>query len=103
MCYVCYEERGSPKIVNDTTRRAADAISSVYDFNSVGGNAHIVFDDWNIDDESIDYCLGNGLRENIHEHTDAHLAIERRALTTFRALSLDERASALALQWGMIE
>ena len=57
MCFGCYEEFGKPTIINNRTERAAFLIEKVYEYSLVGGNCHIVTDDWNIDDDSIFWCL----------------------------------------------
>jgi hypothetical protein len=40
---------------------AADEIANLYSLpnGGAGGNAHIVLDDYNVDDESISWCLQN--------------------------------------------
>lgn len=87
----------SPKCQKCTTR-ILDAIAlvrSVYEFNSVGGNCHIVLDDCNIDDTFIDYCLTEGLSSNVHEHTDEHLLIEKKCLEVFKTLTMSDRQLVL--------
>lgn len=103
MCYGCYEEEGKPSIVNDATKEAAILTNAVYEFSCSGGNCHIVLDDFNIDDDSIEYCLNEGLEDNLHEHTAEQLKIERECLLAFKALSVAERASALAIYEGWIK
>lgn len=103
MCYGCYEEEGKPEIVNNGTKKAAALCGAVYEFNGVGGNCHIVLDDFNIDDDAIEYCLNQGLSNNIHKHTAEQLEVERECLLAFRSLSVAERASALAIHSGWIE
>lgn len=103
MCYGCYEEEGKPEIINEGTKSAARLADAVYEFNGVGGNCHIVLDDFNIDDDDIDYCLNEGLANNVHEHTEDQLAIEKECLLAFRVLSVAERASALAIHEKWIE
>ena len=102
MCYGCYEEAGKPAIVNHKTRQVAKAVSKIYEYNGVGSNAHIVVDDWNLDDESIDWSLTEGLSSNVHESTAEQLDIERQCLTLLKSLTEDERYSALAIQRGFV-
>jgi hypothetical protein len=93
---------GSPTVVSLATRLAAQLIGEVYGFNGVGGNAHIVLDDWNIDDDDIRWCLDVAMKENAHEADTDQLAAERACLEALLALSLDERASALAIYEGLL-
>lgn len=64
--------------------------------NPTGGNAHIVLDDFNLEDENIQWCLDN-LISNYHESTSEQLVNERNCLESLLRLNLDERVSALAL------
>jgi len=76
-------------------KKATDLIKSIYEFNVVGGNCHIVIDDYNIDDGSIDWCLKHGLSSNIHEHTEKQLKIEKECLETLKVLSISNRKKVL--------
>ena len=97
MCNACYIRYGSPSIVNERTRAAAALVDRIYDHSCVGANAHIVTDDWNLEDSHIDWCLKEALAENYHQSTPDQLAIEKAALESLRALTMDERASAMAI------
>lgn len=97
MCLGCYIKAGSPVIVTDATKAAASLIAAIYEFSCVGGNAHIVVDDWNLGDENIDWCLNEALKTNFHEASIKQLEAERAALTALRALTVSERYSAMAL------
>lgn len=103
MCSQCWDEYGRPAIVNAATRAAAEKVARIYDYSDVGGNAHVVADDWNLSDQTIDWCLSEALAENIHKASEEQLAVEGDALTALRALSLDERASAMAIFEGYID
>jgi hypothetical protein len=100
MCEQCWRDHGAPRLYNAKVQAAADAIARVYELSIVGGNAHVVVDDFNIDDGCIDWNLGEGLDMNVHKHGEAQIRIERDALEKLRALSLAERASALGLHDG---
>lgn len=102
MCEACYIEFGSPKIVSEQTRRAAYMVGKVYEHSCVGGNAHVVFDDWNLEDGSIRYCLDVAIPDSPDDPPEK-IEAERTALNTFMALSMDERASALAIHDGFIK
>lgn len=102
MCYGCYLKAGEPAIINDATRAAAALVAKVYEFSMVGGNAHIVVDDWNLEDHNIRWCLDTALVENFHEASDEQLSAERGCLEALLALNPAERASAMALHDGFI-
>lgn len=102
MCYGCYKEYGEPAIINARTQAAAKLADAVYEFNCVGGNCHIVLDDFNIEDSHIDWCLDEGLKTNIHDHDNEQLEIEKNCLIAFKVLTVKERASALAIHQGWI-
>jgi hypothetical protein len=97
MCRGCWENYGSPAIVNARTVAAADKVARIYEFSMVGGDAHVVVDDWNLSDETVQWCLTEGMAMNVHEHTPEQKAIVREALEALAALPLDERASAMAI------
>lgn len=101
MCYMCYEDYGKPAIVTEKTKAAAALVAKVYEFSCVGGNAHNVVDDWNLEDDCIRWCLDEALKTNVHEADAKQLAAERACLEALLALTEDERASAMALhaQW----
>ncbi len=100
MCMGCWHDYGAPREITPEIKEAAALVAKVYESSVVGGNAHIVLDDWNIEDDSIDWCLETALRTNIHEHSAEELAVERQCLEALKALGLKERASALALHDG---
>lgn len=100
MCLACYEEYGSPKIDNPTVRAAAEAIGKVYDFADTGGNLHIAIDDWNLDDDDLDFCGESIAKNDVHEAPPDQLAAEGYCLGLLKAMSEDERASALAIHDG---
>jgi hypothetical protein len=96
MCHGCWVEYGQPQIDSSAVREAARAIAAVYDFSCVGGDLHIVIDDWNLEDDNLEWCAGEIDKNEFHASTE-QLASERLCLDLLRPLSEDERASALAL------
>lgn len=100
MCVGCWEEYGSPRIVNPAVLAAAKVIDAVYAFSCVGGNLHVVIDDWNLDlcNEADAY-----IATNIHEASAEQLAAERECLRLLLSLDEDERASALAIRDGYFD
>ena len=101
MCVQCWEEYGREVIDNPAVRAASKAADAVYEFSCVGGNLHVLLDDWNLDDSFFDGGdddYARSIDENIHEAGRDQLAAERYCLGLFRALTEAERASALALR-----
>ena len=102
MCVDCWKELGSPTIVNDKTIIAARLIAYVYEHCGVGGGAHIVLDDWNLEDSSIDFCLGYIYSDSHKDVSAGQIVAEEGCLRTLREMTVEERASALALYKGLI-
>lgn len=102
MCYSCYEEYGKPAIVTDEIRQAAKLIEKVYDFSGVGGHLHIVLDDWNISDDSLDFCDRHIDAEG-YDCPQGQIEAELACLNAFRKLSISHRAAALALHEGFLK
>lgn len=117
MCYGCWEEAGKPQIDNEKVRAAVPLIAEVYGYSCVGGNLHIVLDDWNIEDGNLEFCSGcingagvmpleDGAADCHQRYNDEkrknpdppdQLAAERACCDAFMAMTEDERSSALAL------
>jgi len=97
------EEYGPP-IINSKTILAAKLVSKIYEKDGTGGKGHIVFDDWNLEDDNVLWCL-----KNCKKHGGkfglgkVQLELERKTLETFLELTISERASALAITEGIIE
>lgn len=102
MCSSCYDSYGRPAIVNDATRTAAELVRKVYEFSPVGGNCHIVTDDWNLEDENIRWCLDTALVANHAKAAADQIAAERACLEALLNLTEAGRASALALSGGLL-
>lgn len=96
MCFRCYEEAGKPEIVNERTIAAAKLIDEVYEWSCAGGHLHIVVDDWNLEDENIEFCIGE-MDKNSHELPPEAIEAERKCAAALMALSEDERYSAMAI------
>ena len=116
MCHGCWVEEGKPAIDTPAIRAAAAAVAEVYEHSCVGGNLHIVLDDWNLEDGSLAFCdaqIARGGHPDDPEHSPWYtkeklenpdspeqLAAERRCCDLFKALTVEERASALAFYDG---
>lgn len=97
MCQNCYETAGSPQIVNENTTTAAELVKQVYKFSCVGGNLHIVLDDWNLEDSDIEFCSKQIASGGYGDCSQEQLTIERQCCDAFAAMTMKERASALAI------
>ncbi len=108
MCESCWAEYGKPQIDNPKVREAAAIAHAFADRDLYYGNLHIITDDWNIEDKDLDFCqglidfarsAGVGTSHEIDEfgHSEPDIVLEQQLLTAMRSMSLDERASALAL------
>ena len=97
MCRDCWKFYGNPKIINDVTKTLAEQIDYVYSFHGAGGHLHIVIDDWNLDDESLKFCLKQ-IEENHFNYSKEQLDAERACAILFLDISLDERVAAMAIQ-----
>jgi hypothetical protein len=108
MCYGCYEEAGSPAIVNEKTLALKSLAERVYDFCPVGGNLHIVLDDWNLEDDNLAFCRGvitrvrAGQPDKYDDTNPEQVAAEDECLTALEAMTEEERYSALAIWDGYL-
>jgi hypothetical protein len=111
MCFTCWAEGGKPAILTPKTRLAAELIAAVYGFPDgvCGGNLHIVTDDWNLDDNDIEFCR-NAVADKISGRDDddfasdpEQLKAEAACIGALAELPMAERLSAMALSEGFIE
>lgn len=97
MCWGCWEEAGKPAMVTPAILAAVASVKRVFDLHCMGGNLHIVIDDWNLEDDHLAFCRGEvarGLSGNSH---DSPLrAAEMDCLNLLEPMSEQERASVLA-------
>lgn len=89
MCEECWKEHGKPAIRNEKTLGVQPLIEAVYEEHAGGGGLHIIIDDYNVHDSHIDMCAKDVT-------TDA----EKACLEAFRAMTIEERVSALAIYDG---
>jgi hypothetical protein len=104
MCMECWEKKGSPSIVNEKTKAAAELIAEVYNHHNSGGYLHIVVDDWNIDYDSIAWCQ-NYIKHPVsyHERTPEQIEAELACVNALLELTEDEVGSALAIHDGFVK
>lgn len=98
MCKLCYERAGSPLINNQKVRDLVEQIELLYDCENcgAGGPCHIVTDDWNVDDESIDFCIKYTIETDFYEDDAKDAAFK--TLEMMKELTYEERISALAIR-----
>lgn len=89
MCYLCWKDRyKGARIINDKTQAASILIKKVFE---VGGNLHLIIDDWNLEDSLFE--------SEKKELTDNEAA----CFKLLSEMSVAERASALALASGYLK
>lgn len=84
MCIGCWQEYGSPKIVNENVLKCYKILPHI----NPCGPLHIIVEDFNIEGEFIESCSRD---KDLNEQ-------EKELLDLFRTMTLQERASALALE-----
>ena len=100
MCKTCWESYNSPKIYNLKVEEAVKCIARVYDeVSTVGGDLHVILDDWNLEDEHLDSCLKDA-KENASGYDKKQVHIQLNCIAVLKSLTLEERASALAVYEG---
>lgn len=104
MCRQCWEdEYGGASVINEKTIAAAKLITDVYEINSVGGALHVVLDDWNIEDEFFGADSFKGYLEyTLFQFSAYEVKVQRKCFDAMAALTVEGRASALALHDGYI-
>ncbi len=80
-------------IINEATKNAAQLIEAAHPWGHV---AHIVLEDENLEDSSIQWCLEH-LHEQAENMTESGIKADRTALEALLALTEDERDSAMAI------
>lgn len=86
MCRSCWNELGRPTSEDPAVIRAAEAIAALYDETFSGGALHIVTDDWNLEDDTLQWC------HDSHPLTP----VEKAAYEALLPLSVGDRGAALA-------
>jgi hypothetical protein len=103
MCENCYhEEYGAPTEITVRAVTAAALIRQLYQYCPVGGRCHIVVDDWNLEDDSIEFCRQAVARDKAAHGTSQTLMHEERLLAALAVMSIPERAVSLALADGFL-
>lgn len=100
MCATCWADYGSPALRTPEVGRAAKLVAKLYDGHTAGGYLHIVTDDWNLEDGHVEWVvdqMGQSVNETFARPPDP---VERECADSLLVLSIEGRASALALAKG---
>lgn len=99
MCYGCYEDANKPAIVNTKTKKAAKLIKNLYqqDGCAVGGYAHIVVEDWNLEHTHIVWCIEEAEKGEYDYVSEEGRQACITTLNFLKNLTKDEKYSAIAL------
>ena len=100
MCETCYDDYGRPNLITEKVKESQKLIDKVYEYTVNGGYAHIVIDDFNIEDCHIEWCLRDIEKDEYDDQYDDPETVKnicRECLLLFKSMSIDERATALAL------
>ena len=91
MCMDCWKHYGSPRMKNKKIEAATIAIRNLYKDHIMGGDLHIVVDDWNLEDHHLKWCFKNktAVWDDLHDKCYNALDI----------LTVPQRASALKDEW----
>lgn len=109
MCYACWTKLGRPAAVTPKIIAAAELVDDLYGLAPVGGNLHIVTDDWNIEDDHVRSCRENvsriqqGKTEQYDDTDPEQISIEASILDAIEPMSEAERATVLAVYLGFID
>lgn len=101
MCEQCYAEIGSPAIVSEKTRAAAALIARVFEFSDVSGNLHAQLDDCNMGDQHFFGEFKQYLDPKLT--WPGQIEAERECYAALKALTVEERWSALAIHEGWVD
>lgn len=108
MCINCWEEQGSPCIINKKTIKGAKLVDELYETEDggVGGYGHSVFDDWNLEGDfkfHFDWAATDKIEgKDVEPMCKKTKIASVKALEFFKTLTIPERYSALAIHDGFI-
>ena len=95
MCKQCLIESGTQIVKNEKVYKCVHLVIDLYKVKSSGGAAHVVTDDYNMEDENIEFCL------NLAKENGSHLEIA--VLELMQTMTLDERFTTMGIVDGYIE
>lgn len=104
MCEDCWKTKynSTTKLPenNEMVDRSIELIKRIYDISCVGGNCHIVLDDWNLGASHVEYCLNQSLKEEYWNDSNTDLEAERELMRLFLQMTEEQRAAVLAKSDG---
>lgn len=100
MCYACWAELGHPTSTSPLVHLIASKINQLYEVASAGAALHIVTDDWNLDDEDIQFCLDN--LDEYNNYPDLR-ELQVEIATNLLDMTMSDRGATLALADGFKE
>lgn len=100
MCFNCFINKMAKPFVNEQVIACAKLIDRVYSYTATGGNAHIVVDDWNLEDHSINFCI-ESIKNEKDVSPEERIAVEE-CLFAMKELTEDERHCAMGIHDGFI-
>ncbi len=98
MCEYCWNKY-KPVKISPLVKSIANLVKKIYMFHSTGGSLHIVLDDWNIDNSSLDFCESL-IRTNEYNESRRLLKLEVECINLLKKVDIDTRATALAYERG---
>lgn len=104
MCENCYDSYGAPCVITPDVLETADLIGALYEVCPTGGPLHCALDDWNIDGDGPFTWEREHMRDYISDGEDGEEEVRRATavLDKIDAMTVAERATALAIHWGYI-
>jgi hypothetical protein len=113
MCIGCYVDRGAPIVITDQVLDAAELLSQEFPDGGVDGYTHLVVEDWNIEDWCVTSCLEDAVAlkpfgfnstddDNYDDYPRELAPRDVEVLGVLAALSLNERATAMAIWDGFV-
>lgn len=104
MCINCFIKKFVKPIVNNKVIECAELIDKVYEHAPAGGYGHIVFDDCNIEDHCIDFCLKSLENNDFGDQcSEEEKEVTKKCLLMFKELTEDERHCAIGIHDGFID
>lgn len=95
MCCGCWQQAGSPKIVNEQVLALAKAVPDIDPY----GHLHIIVDDMNVENSHIEFCARE-VEQNTRDESENERRAERQFLQLMGQLTIPERYSALGIADG---
>lgn len=109
MCLGCFHEYLAdpdvgPTPVSDAARVGAALVQALYEYewSGAGGAAHVVVEDWNIEDHFVQGCLDHEADWYAEKASPDERALCRAVLEHFASMSVADRNNALALEGNMV-